>query len=137
MRGTIKTMRDAEVALLKMLQKAKGKKTGAGVDIFDPKRPKAVRVYVATQFPEWQDMCVGIVREAYDETTDKVDDAQVKELLAKKGLIKDKRAMPFIQAFKVCLPRTASTTRADSIHLLETHGPVRCTNRVPPHPSLL
>jgi hypothetical protein len=25
----------------------------------------------------------------------------VKELLVKKGLIKDKRAMPFIQAFKV------------------------------------
>lgn len=112
MRGTVKTIRDAEGALLKMLNKVKGKKGGAGAagasggesKIFDPKKPKAVRIFVATSFPEWQDTCVGIVKEAYNEGEDKVDDVKVRELLTQKGLIKDKRAMPFIQAFKVCLP---------------------------------
>ena len=42
-----------------------------------------------------------IIKEAYDEQSDKMDDAKVKELLIQKGLIKDKRAMPFIQLFKV------------------------------------
>ncbi|KAF5352969.1 hypothetical protein D9758_007903 [Tetrapyrgos nigripes] len=100
MRGTIKMIRDAETALLKMLGKAKGKgKTGAA-PAFDPKKPKSVRIYVATSFPEWQDTCVQIVKESYDEKTDKVDDVKVRTLLTEKGLIKDKHAMPFIQAFK-------------------------------------
>ncbi|KAG6855427.1 hypothetical protein H0H87_003027 [Tephrocybe sp. NHM501043] len=101
MRETIKTIRDAEVSLLKMLQKAKGKKgPGGPAAAFDPKLPKSVRIYVATTFPEWQDSCVEAVKEAYDEQTDKVDDAKVKTLLTERGLIKDKRAMPFVQAFK-------------------------------------
>ena len=105
MRGTIKTIRDAETSLLKAMAKAQSKKKGApgGVEaMFDPKKPKAVRIYVATSFPEWQDTCVQIVKESYSKEGDKVDDAKVKELLVEKGLIKDKRAMPFIQAFKVC-----------------------------------
>ncbi|KAG5633132.1 hypothetical protein DXG03_008279, partial [Asterophora parasitica] len=45
MRGTVKTIRDAETALLKMLQKAKGKKgQNAAEGAFDPKKPKAVRI---------------------------------------------------------------------------------------------
>ncbi|KAG6809080.1 hypothetical protein H0H92_001688 [Tricholoma furcatifolium] len=103
MRDTIKTIRDAEVSLLKMLQKAKGKKGPGGPGgpaPFDPKLPKSVRIYVATTFPEWQDVCVQAVRESYDAAADKVDDAKVKEALTKSGLIKDKRAMPFVQAFK-------------------------------------
>ncbi|KAF9477977.1 leucyl-tRNA synthetase [Pholiota conissans] len=99
MRGTIKTIRDAEVSLLKAINKSKGKKNVSEA-AFDPKKPKGVRVYVATQFPEWQDTCVQVVKDAYSKETDKVDDGKVKELLTEKGLIKDKRAMPFIQLFK-------------------------------------
>ncbi|KAK0189731.1 hypothetical protein F5146DRAFT_1139201 [Armillaria mellea] len=102
MRGTTKMIRDAETSLLKMLAKMnKGGKAGKNQQqTFDPKKPKSVRIYVARSFPEWQDTCVGILREVYDETSDKFDDAKVKELLIQKGLIKDKRAMPFIQGFK-------------------------------------
>ncbi|TFK69763.1 leucyl-tRNA synthetase [Pluteus cervinus] len=115
MRGTVKTIRDAEGSLLKMLNKVKGKKGGAGggggdAKIFDPKKPKAVRIFVATSFPEWQDTCVGIVKEAYNEQEDKVDDTKVKELLTEKGLIKDKRAMPFIQAFKKRISQFGAST---------------------------
>jgi leucyl-tRNA synthetase len=96
MRGTIKTIRDAELALLKRAGKGKG-----GPAPFDPKKPRSVRVYVASAFPEWQEECVAIVKESHAPEADKVDDAKVRQLLTEKGLIKDKRAMPFIQAFKV------------------------------------
>ena len=94
MRGTIKTIRDAELTLIKKLSRGKSAP-------YDPKKPKAARVYVASRFPEWQNECVEAVREAYDGGTQKVDDAKVREVLQKKGLLKDKRAMPFIQLFKV------------------------------------
>ena len=101
MRGTIKIIRDAEASLLKALMKAKGKKSSSDA-FYDPKKPKAVRIYVATTFPEWQNTCVQIVKEAYSKEEDKVDDTKIKQLLSESGLIKDKRPMPFIQAFKVC-----------------------------------
>ena len=100
MRNTVKMIRDAELSILKKMQK--GKKPRDGVDApFDPKKPKSVRIYVATTFPEWQDACVQAAKDAYEEETDKIDDAKVRELLMERGLIKDKRAMPFIQLFKV------------------------------------
>ncbi len=99
MRGLIKTIRDAEVALVKMMSRTKGKSGSA--PLFDPKKAKSVRIYVATAFPEWQDACVAVIKEAYSAEANKVDDAKVKKLLTEKGLIKDKRTMPFIQAFKV------------------------------------
>ncbi|KIJ61224.1 hypothetical protein HYDPIDRAFT_183337 [Hydnomerulius pinastri MD-312] len=98
MRKTLKMIRDAEISLLKKMQKGKGGK-GSGSS-FDPKSPRSVRIYVATRFPEWQDTCVQVVKDSYSEQEDKVDDAKVKELLTERGLIKDKRAMPFVQAFK-------------------------------------
>ena len=97
MRTLVKAVRDAEMALLKKLSKAKG-----GPLSFDPKKPRAVRVYVATRFPEWQDACVQAVQAAWDPAATRVDDARVRTVLTERGLIKDKRAMPFVQLFKVC-----------------------------------
>ena len=94
LRSTVKTIRDAELLMLKKLSKSKAAP-------FDPKKPKSVRIYVAKEFPEWQNTAVQTVKDAYDEKEDKVDDAKVRQLLVENGLIKDKRIMPFIQAFKV------------------------------------
>ncbi|KAJ3575430.1 hypothetical protein NP233_g1086 [Leucocoprinus birnbaumii] len=119
MRGVVKNIRDAEINLVKMLAKAKSKKganNSVQQEVFDSKKEKMVRIYVATRFPEWQDVCVGIVEEAYVKEEDRVDDAKVKELLVKKGLIKDKRAMPFIQAFKVMSSPPSSFTYLQSIN---------------------
>ena len=96
MRTLVKTVRDAELTLLKKLGKSKG-----GPPPFDPKKPRAVRVYVATRFPEWQDACVQAVQAAWDPVAARVDDARVRAVLMERGLIKDKRAMPFVQLFKV------------------------------------
>jgi leucyl-tRNA synthetase len=94
MRKTIKSIRDAELQMSK--KKGKGKETP-----FNPKAPKSVRIFVASKFPDWQDKVVEAVQGAYDPKEDKVDDGKVRELLVKSGLIKDKRAMPFAQVFKV------------------------------------
>lgn len=93
-RATVKSIREAEGQLLKKV-KSKG---GAP---FDPRKPKTVRIFVATSFPEWQDKVVQAVKDAYDVQSMKVDDAKVRELLSKQGLMKDKRVMPFVQAMKV------------------------------------
>jgi len=53
---------------------------------------------------------VQIIKGAYDEQSDCVDDVKVKELLAQKGLIKDKKVMPFIQAFKKCMAQFGAQT---------------------------
>jgi leucyl-tRNA synthetase len=112
MRNTVKTIRDAELSILKKMQKGKKPRDGGDAP-FDPKKPKSVRIYVATTFPEWQDACVQAAKDAYEEETDKIDDAKVRELLMERGLIKDKRAMPFIQLFKV----NDQTSGSDNIGL--------------------
>jgi leucyl-tRNA synthetase len=99
MRGLVKTVRDAELTLLKKIGKTKG--GGGGGPLFDPKKTRAVRVYVATRFPEWQDACVQAVRAAWAPDAGCVDDAKVRAVLAERGLIKDKRAMPFVGLFTV------------------------------------
>jgi len=93
MRKTIKSIRDTEVQMSK--KKGKGKETP-----YDPKAPKSVRIFVASEFPDWQNKVVMAVEGAYDSKEDKVDDEKLRELLIKSGLIKDKRAMPFAQLFK-------------------------------------
>lgn len=104
MRNTIKMIRDAEILAQK--KNAKGVKgggggaTGAGAGA-GKEGKKAVRIFVATRFPEWQDVSVQIVKESFDERTGVVDDVKVREGLTKKGLMKDKKVMPFVQAFKV------------------------------------
>ncbi|KAG8781900.1 cytosolic leucyl tRNA synthetase [Serendipita sp. 398] len=98
MRGTLKTMRDAEILLMK--KKAK-KGAQGGPAAYDPSAAKkSVNIFVASRFPAWQDESVEIMQKAYDEKTGTIDDAQIKEELAAKGLLKDKRIMPFIQLQK-------------------------------------
>jgi len=137
MRTLVKTVRDAEVTLLKKLGKTTTKAKG-GPPPFDPKKPRAVRVYVATRFPEWQDACVQAVQAAWAPETARVDDAKVRALLTERGLIKDKRAMPFVQLFKVrgLLPTCAGggsfffffflLTRARIRNVLRSLEPRRC-----------
>ncbi|RXW19439.1 hypothetical protein EST38_g6424 [Candolleomyces aberdarensis] len=64
MRGVIKTICNAEINLLQMLQKvAKGKKVTTDSAPFDPKKLKSVRIYVAKELLEWQNTAV----QTYDE----------------------------------------------------------------------
>ena len=104
-RTKVKDIRDAEMNFAK--KKAKGKGTAG----FDISKPKAVKIWVAKGFPEWQDTAVEIVKGAWDG--EKVDDKKCKEELTSKGLIKEKKYMPFIAQLKVRPPsRFLSSTRS-------------------------
>ena len=94
-RGTIKTIRDAEIAVTR--RKAKGPAAPAK---YDERKPKEVSIFVADAFPAWQDTCVSAVQKHYDSATGQVDDVKVREEVAAAGLLKDKKAMPFVMAFK-------------------------------------
>ncbi|WFC95607.1 leucine--tRNA ligase [Malassezia brasiliensis] len=94
-RGTIKTIRDAEIAVTR--RKVKGQ---APSEKYNERKPKEVSIFVADAFPAWQDVCVNAVQQHYDPATGQVDDAKVREEVAKAGLLKDKKAMPFVMAFK-------------------------------------
>lgn len=95
-RSLIKLIRDTELNILK--RRNKGKKDVGGA--YDEKKAKAVKIYVAKSFPEWQDRTVALIRGAFDDATNKVDDAGLRAELQAQGLIRDKRVMPFVQAFK-------------------------------------
>lgn len=98
-RGTIKSIRDAEIAVTNRKAKAKGKNAAPAVK-YNEREPKEVSIFVADAFPAWQDVCVSAVQKHYDSATGKVDDAKVREEVAAAGLLKDKKAMPFVMAFK-------------------------------------
>ncbi|GAA6061196.1 hypothetical protein JCM10212_001517 [Sporobolomyces blumeae] len=92
-RTKVKEIRDAELSFAK--KKAKGKGANAS---FDVSKPKAVKIWVAKSFPEWQETAVEVAKNAWDGG--KIDDKKVKEDLIAKGLIKDKKYMPFIAVLK-------------------------------------
>ncbi|KAL7419352.1 cytosolic leucyl tRNA synthetase [Cryptotrichosporon argae] len=95
LRGVVDNMRSAEAQAAR--KKGKG---AAAVAEFDPAKPKHARIYVADVFPDWQNTCVDILKAAYDEKSNTVDEPAMRKALGEAGLGKDKRAMPFIQVFK-------------------------------------
>ncbi|CAO3587608.1 unnamed protein product [Absidia cylindrospora] len=93
-RRTVKAIRDAETATQK---KKKGK---AAPPTFNPNAPKSLSIYVATRFPEWQEDCVQALKANYNQATGKFDDVKVREVLGAKGILKNKKTMPFVQEQK-------------------------------------
>ncbi|WRT64371.1 leucine-tRNA ligase [Kwoniella shivajii] len=91
MRQVVEKLRGAEAQLGK--KKGKGKHT-----VYDDRKPKQTRIYVASKFPEWQEKTIALVREVYDGKD--IDDAALKVKFQETGLIKDKKIMPFAQQFK-------------------------------------
>jgi leucyl-tRNA synthetase len=112
--NTIKRARDTELAFAK--RKAKGK-----VASYDPSKPKALHIFVARRFPEWQDAAVSAVKEAYDEKAEAVDRQKLKDVITERGLIKDKRVMPFCVQFEVGFSFYATVKSSVCIYELRVH----------------
>ncbi|KAL9934387.1 hypothetical protein V8E36_006843 [Tilletia maclaganii] len=93
-RGQTKTIRDAEILISK--RKAKGKDVGTK---YEERKPKEVRIFVAKNFPSWQNAVVSALRE-YTDAEGKADDVKIREALAAQGLLKDKKVMPFLVTLK-------------------------------------
>lgn len=88
---------------------AASKKAAKGKNVaFDPKKPKQLTVYLATNFPAWQDKYVEVVRQLFESSTinggtgtstidDKALNASVGRIAPKPEI---KKAMPFVQSLK-------------------------------------
>ena len=80
-----------EAAQLK--KKAKGKGTS-----YDPKKPKQLTIFVARNYPSWQEKYIDLVREAFDGVTLSLNEKELNGKVAKMGEMK--KAMPFVQSLK-------------------------------------
>lgn len=99
MRGVIGSMRSGEAQLAK--KKSKGKTVP-----YDPSKSRSARIVVATKYPEWQSKVVEALKAEYEASEKEgraIDDKNLREALSAAGLLKDKKAMPFMQTMKVCL----------------------------------
>ncbi|KAF8927224.1 leucyl-tRNA synthetase [Dissophora ornata] len=83
-------------------QAIKKKKKGK-TDVFDPSKPKKITILIAAKFPEWQEESIAVLQDAYqpDNKDGKLfDDEKIRKELAVKGLMKDKKVMPFLHDLK-------------------------------------
>ncbi|CAG8679942.1 42317_t:CDS:10 [Gigaspora margarita] len=101
-RKIIKSIRDLEIASQK--KKKKGK-----AEDFDPNKPKTLKIFVATSFPEWQDIVVEAIKHNFNEDTKSFDDVKIRENLSEKGILKNKKTMPFVQEFKKRVEKFGTT----------------------------
>lgn len=92
-RATTSNITSAEAVQQK--RKDKGKAAA-----FDPKRPKKLTIFMAADFPRWQDEYLALVRDNFDRMQLTVDEKLVGETLKAKGGKEMKRAMPFVQGLK-------------------------------------
>ncbi|KAK3823986.1 MAG: leucyl-tRNA synthetase [Linnemannia elongata] len=82
---------------------ANKKKKKGKTDAFDPMKPKKITILLAAKFPEWQEASIAVLQGAYQpENKDGklFDDDKVKKELAAKGMMKDKKVMPFLHDLK-------------------------------------
>ncbi|KAL1917157.1 uncharacterized protein VTP21DRAFT_4813 [Calcarisporiella thermophila] len=93
-RSLVKQIRDLEASN----DKKGGKKSKAPKVVYDPTAPKALSIYVASSFPEWQNEAMEILKLVYVDG--KFDDAAMKKEFQERGLLKNKKVMPFAQEQK-------------------------------------
>jgi leucyl-tRNA synthetase len=105
---------------LQLKKKAKGKQS-----TFDPKKPKKLWIYVATEFPAWQQKYIDALQESYNEVpprspliqkSNSVDDAGLKKKVASLGAAAEvKQAMVFVQEMKRSLLNREKGTPTSAI----------------------
>ncbi|KAJ2048808.1 cytosolic leucyl tRNA synthetase [Coemansia sp. S16] len=93
-----KSVYDAEASLQKRSKK-KGAKEALNGE-FDPNGPKTLDIFVACKFPQWQEDVISVLKECFDVSTATFNDKAIQEALGQKGLLKNKKAMPFAQVTK-------------------------------------
>lgn len=90
-RDTSRAIREAEGALMKKNKKAKG-------PAFDVKAPSRLSIYIATEFPEWQQSYIELVRSMQDSLDFKDNTGAFKKEVSKLG--DPKRGMQFVSMLR-------------------------------------
>ncbi|KAJ2711219.1 cytosolic leucyl tRNA synthetase, partial [Coemansia spiralis] len=89
------SVREAESALQR-----RSKKKGPAAAEVDPSQPRVLDVFVARDFPAWQEDVIGVLKDNYDVQTGAFADKQVLAALGAQGMLKNKKVMPFAQEIK-------------------------------------
>ncbi|ORX72819.1 leucyl-tRNA synthetase [Linderina pennispora] len=97
-RKLVRSVRDAETNMLK--KQKKPKKGAAPAAEFNPNEPKTLDIYVAAEFPEWQDSVMAVLQDHFDPATRTFADKQIPGAFGKLGMLKNKKVMPFAQEIK-------------------------------------
>ena len=108
---------------------AQQKRKDKGKNItFDPKKAKKLTIFVASDFPSWQEKYIELVRELFDATHLSVDDKALNQRMAQIGEMK--KPMPFVQGMKRRLMAGESPTTVferkllfDELQTLEEMAP--------------
>ncbi|KAJ1894298.1 cytosolic leucyl tRNA synthetase, partial [Coemansia sp. IMI 209127] len=94
-RKLTKSVRDADTALQK-----RSKKGGKSAVAFDSSAPKSLDIFVASEFPSWQETVISVLKENYDADSGVFDDKATLAAMGKLGVLKNKKAMPFANEIK-------------------------------------
>lgn len=66
---------------------------------FDPRQPKRLTIFVAAQFPQWQDKYIDLLKDALEKATIN-DDKAINQNVAKAAGKDMKKVMPFVQELR-------------------------------------
>ena len=66
----------------------------------DVQQPKVLKLYMAKAYPIWQESVLEVLKTCWDPIKKELNGTE-RSLLIEKGLVKDKRVMPFVAMFKV------------------------------------
>ncbi|KAJ2614885.1 cytosolic leucyl tRNA synthetase [Coemansia sp. RSA 1804] len=97
-RKLAKAVRDADIALQKRSSKKKKKTAADHTPVVDA--PKSLDVFIASGFSSWQETVISVLKENYDASSKTFDDKALVAAMGKKGVLKNKKAMPFANEIK-------------------------------------
>ncbi|KAJ2081798.1 cytosolic leucyl tRNA synthetase [Coemansia sp. RSA 988] len=92
-----KSVRDAEAAVQRRNRKKGGNKSASELDLT---KPKALDIFVASEFPVWQQDVITILKDHFDSASANFDDKKLLSTLGSRGMLKNKKIMPFAQEIK-------------------------------------
>lgn len=99
-RQIVKAVRDEEISMQKKAAKKKKGAAAAAAAVFDPNAPKTLDIFVAGEFPAWQEDIITVLKDNYETNGGRFDEKAIVGALGKRGLLKNKKAMPFAQDTK-------------------------------------
>ncbi|KAI9505430.1 hypothetical protein BX070DRAFT_220046 [Coemansia spiralis] len=89
-----------EITLKKRSKKKDSKTISAASAEFDPNVPKSLGIFVANESSAQQKDVISVLKDNYDSVTGTFDDKATIAALSKKGVLKNKKTMPFAQEIK-------------------------------------
>lgn len=128
-KGLVHDVRSREEQAARKAKKKSGVATPTGISgAEDVKKKRLGRITVATKFPEWQEAVFDVLRSCYDHSTKKLNGKEV-ALVKERGLLKNKKVMPFLQMHKravesegiSALDRTVKFDELDTLSLNKTY----------------